>query len=144
MIPPSDQEVAAYYRVGLIETVLLLLLLLLAFGAITVLAQERWRRLSLTESLLARLAAGIVLASIAVGGLSGVILNLLQGSVFSDRTLTPVTSRNQALLGIGLALAVTVIGIIRIEQYHRGISTRTSHEEEADWKVEPPEAAGHR
>ena len=143
MIPPSDQEVAAYYRVGLIETVLLLLLLLLAFGAITVLAQERWRRLSLTESLLARLAVGIVLASIAVGGLSGVILNLLQGSAFSDSTLTPVTSRNQALLGIGLALAVTVIGIIRIELYHRG-TTPTSQEEEADWKVEPPEAAGHR
>ena len=135
---------AAFYRIGLIETVVLLLLLLLAFGAITVLAQDRWRRLGPTESLLARLAVGIVLASIAVGGLSGVILNLLQASAFADSTLTPVASRNQALLGIGLALAVTAIGIIRIELYHRGLSIPPSLEEEADWKIEPPEAAGHR
>jgi len=132
------------YRYGLIETMLLLLLLLLAFGAITVMARERWLVLGLTESLLARLAGATILASIAVGGLSGVVLNLLQGSAFSDPTLSASTARGQALLGIGLALAVTVVGIIRIEAYHRRLLSPATPEEDADWKVEPPEVAGRR
>ncbi len=132
------------YRYGLIETILLLLLLLLAFGAITVMARERWLVLGLTESLLARLAGATILASIAVGGLSGVVLNLLQGSAFSDPTLSASTARGQALLGIGLALAVTVVGIIRIEAYHRRLLSPATPEEDADWKVEPPEIAGRR
>src|SRR5213593_3959383 len=103
---------SGYYRTGLIEAIILLFLLLLAFGAITVMARERWHALGATESLLARLAAALLLASIAVGGLSGVILNLVQGSAFSDNNLSAVTSRNQAVLGIGLALAVTIVGII--------------------------------
>ncbi len=134
----------AGYRVGLIETILLLLLLLLAFGAITVMARDRWLALGVMESLLARLAAATVLASIAVGGLSGVVLNLLQGSAFSDATLSASTARGQAVLGIGLALAVTVVGIIRIETYHRRIVSPAAPEEDADWKVEPPEVAGRR
>ncbi|TMB67664.1 MAG: hypothetical protein E6J51_06480 [Chloroflexi bacterium] len=132
------------YRYGLIETILLLLLLLLAFGAITVMARDRWLVLGLTESLLARLAGATILASIAVGGLSGVVLNLLQGSAFSDPTLSASTARGQALLGIGLALAVTVVGIIRIEAYHRRLLSPATPEEDADWKVEPPEVAGRR
>ena len=132
------------YRYGLIETILLLLLLLLAFGAITVIARDRWLVLGLTESLLARLAGATILASIAVGGLSGVVLNLLQGSVLSDPTLSASTARGQALLGIGLALAVTVVGIIRIEAYHRRLLSPATPEEDADWKVEPPEVAGRR
>ncbi|TMD46838.1 MAG: hypothetical protein E6I86_11140 [Chloroflexi bacterium] len=132
------------YRYGLIETILLLLLLLLAFGAITVMARDRWLVLGLTESLLARLAGATILASIAVGGLSGVVLNLLQGSVLSDPTLSASTARGQALLGIGLALAVTVVGIIRIEAYHRRLLSPATPEEDADWKVEPPEVAGRR
>jgi hypothetical protein len=134
----------AGYRAGLIETILLLLLLLLAFGAITVMARERWLALSLTESLLARLAGAIVLASIAVGGLGGLVLSLLQASVFSDTTLSASTARGQALLGIGLALAVTVVGIIRIETYHRRFVSPAAPEEDADWKIEPPELAGRR
>lgn len=137
------QEVALY-RIGLIEAVILLLLLLLAFGAITVMARDRWLALGPTESLLARLAAAAVLASVAVGGLSGVILNLVQGSAFSDATLTVAASRTQALLGIGLALAVTTVGVIRIEMYHRRMVNPPTHEEDADWKVEPPEIAGRR
>lgn len=137
------QEVASY-RIGLIEAVILLLLLLLAFGAITVMARDRWLALGPTESLLARLAAAAVLASVAVGGLSGVILNLVQGSAFSDATLTVAASRTQALLGIGLALAVTTVGVIRIEMYHRRMVNPPTHEEDADWKVEPPEIAGRR
>lgn len=134
----------AGYRAGLIETILLLLLLLLAFGAITVMARDRWLALSLTESLLARLAGAIVLASIAVGGLGGLVLSLLQGSAFSDTTLSASTARGQAILGIGLALAVTVVGIIRIETYHRRFVSPAVPEEDADWKVEPPEIAGRR
>lgn len=134
----------AGYRAGLIETILLLLLLLLAFGAITVMGRERWLALGLTESLLARLAGAIVLASIAVGGLGGLVLSLLQGSAFSDTTLSASTARGQALLGIGLALAVTAVGIIRIETYHRRFVTPAAPEEDADWKVEPPEVAGRR
>jgi hypothetical protein len=138
---PADVE---GYRAGLIETVLLLLLLLLAFGAITVMARERWLALGLTESLLARLAGATVLASIAVGGLSGVVLSLVQGIAFSDTTLSASTARGQALLGIGLALAVAVVGIIRIETYHRRLVSPAAPEEDADWKVEPPEIAGRR
>jgi hypothetical protein len=132
------------YRAGLIDTVLLLLLLLLAFGAITVMARDRWLALGVTESLLARLAGATVLASIAVGGLSGVVLYLVQGIAFSDITLSASAARGQALLGIGLALAVTIVGIIRIETYHRRIVGPAAPEEEADWKVEPPEIAGRR
>ncbi|HXO58545.1 MAG TPA: hypothetical protein VN834_01985 [Candidatus Acidoferrum sp.] len=134
----------AGYRAGLIETILLLLLFLLAFGAITVMARDRWLALSLTESLLARLAGAIVLASIAVGGLGGLVLSLLQGSAFSDSTLSASTARAQALLGIGLALALTVVGIIRIETYHRRFVSPAAQEEDVDWKVEPPEVAGRR
>jgi hypothetical protein len=132
------------YRYGLIEAILLLLLLLMAFGAITVIARERWLTLGPTESLLARLAAATVLASIAVGGLSGVVINLLQASAFSDPTISAATARGQALLGIGLALALTVVAIIRIEAYHRRLVSPATPEEDADWKVEPPEVAGRR
>jgi hypothetical protein len=107
-------------------------------------ARDRWLALGVTESLLARLAAAIVLASIAVGGLTGVVLNLVQGAAFSDTTLSVPTARGQALLGIGLALAVTIVGIIRIETYHRRIVGPAVPEEDADWKVEPPEIAGRR
>ena len=135
---------ASFYRIGLIETIILLLLLVLAFGAITVMARERWLALGVTESLLARLAGAAVLASIAVGGLSVVVLNLVQGSAFSDTTLSAAGSRNQALLGIALALAVTIVAIIRVELYHRRLAQPPAQEEDADWKVEPPELAGRR
>jgi hypothetical protein len=132
------------YRAGLIETILLLLLVLLAFGAITVMARDRWLALGVTESLLARLAAAIVLGSIAVSGLAGVVLSLAQGIAFSDTTLSVSTARGQAVLGIGLALAVTIVGIIRIETYHQRLVSPAAPEEDADWKVEPPEVAGRR
>lgn len=137
-------QVAASYRAGLVESIALLILLLLAFGSITILARDRWLRLTNTESLLARLAAAIVVAAVAVGGLGGVLLNLLQGSAFADNGISAATSRTQAVLGIGLALALTIVGIIRIEMYHRRIVNPPAQEEDADWKVEPPEAAGGR
>jgi hypothetical protein len=137
-------QVAVFYRTGLVESIILLVLLLLAFGSITILARDRWLRLTTTESLLARLAAAIVLAAVAVGGLSGVVLNLLQGSAFADNGISAATARSQAVLGIGLVLALTIVGIIRIEMYHRRIVNPPAQEEDADWKVEPPEAAGGR
>jgi hypothetical protein len=127
---PQD---AAFYRIGLIETITLLLLLVLTFGAITIMARERWLALGVTESLLARLAAAVVVASVAVTGLSGVVLNLLQGIAFSDTTVVASTSRNQAILGIALALALTAVGIIRIETYHRRLASPPVQEEDADW-----------
>ena len=137
-------QIAQGYRIGLFEAIILLLLFLLAFGTLTVIARDRWHTLGTTESLLARLAAAVVLASVAVGGLSGVILNLVQGAAFSDNTISPVAARNQAVLGIGLALAVTIVGTIRIEMYHRRLVSPPTQEEDADWKVEPPEVAGRR
>jgi hypothetical protein len=131
---PQD---AAFYRIGLIESITLLLLLLLTFGALTVMMRERWLALGATESLLARLATSAVVASVAVGGLSGIILNLLQGSAFSDPTLSAPASRNQALLGIALALAITIVGIIRIEMYHRHLLSPPVQEEDEEWRVEP-------
>ena len=138
------EPVAGFYRTGLIESIILLVLVLLAFASITILARERWLSLGITESLLARLAAAILLAAVAVGGLSGVILNLLQGPAFSDAGLSATASRNQAVLGIALVLALTIIGIIRIEMYHRRLVHPPAQQEDADWKVEPPEVAGRR
>lgn len=137
-------QAAAFYRIGLIEGIIFLLLLVLAFGAITVIGRARWLSLGAIESLLARLASAIVLASVAVGGTSGVVLNLLQGTAFSDNSVTVEASRNQAVLGLLLALAVTTVGIIRLEMYHRRIVNPAAREEDADWKVEPPEIAGRR
>ena len=143
----SDQipvQIPGFYRTGLIEAVLLLVLFLVAFWTVSVVARDRWLRLGLSESLLARLAVAGLLACLSVGGLSGVILNLLQGAAFTDPSLTVTTSRNQAVLGIALALAVTVVGTIRIEMYHRALAVPTVEEDEADWKIEPPEVAGGR
>lgn len=131
---PQD---AAFYRIGLIQTITLLLLLLLTYGAITIIARERWLALGPTESVLARLAAATVVAAVAAGGISGVALNLLQGYAFSDTTLSASASRNQAVLGIALALALTVVGVIRIEMYHRRLTTPPVEEEDDEWKVEP-------
>jgi predicted outer membrane lipoprotein len=135
---------AASYRIGLIEGIILLLLVVLAFGSVTTLGRDRWLRLGVTESLLARLAASFVLASIAVGGASAVILSLLQGAALSDNTLSVAASRNQAILGLSLAMAIAVLSVIRLELYHRRDVNPPSQEEDADWKVEPPEIAGRR
>jgi len=138
---PQD---SAVYRIGLIEAVILLVLLVLAFGAITIMARERWLALGVAESLLARLAAAAVVASVAVTGLSGVMLNLVQGIALSDTNLALSTARNQAVVGIVLALALAAVSIIRIEMYHRRLANPPVQEEDADWKVEPPDIAGRR
>jgi hypothetical protein len=128
----------------LIEAIILLLLLVITFGAITIMARERWLALGVAESLLARLAVAAVVASIAVNGLSGVVLNLLQGIALSDPNLAVSTARNQTVVGITLSLALTAVSIIRIEMYHRRLANPPVQEEDADWKVEPPDIAGRR
>jgi hypothetical protein len=140
---PVEQAVG-FYRVGLVEALILLLFFVLAFGSLTVGGRQLWAALGSTESLLARSAAAAVLASIAVGGTSGVIFNLLQPTVFSDLSTSAEAARNQAVLGIALALAIAVIAVIRIELYNRGRLAPKASEEEADWKLEPPEVAGRR
>jgi hypothetical protein len=140
---PVEQAVG-FYRVGLVEAVILALFFLLAFGALTVSGRTTWATLGVSESLLARLAGAAVLASIAVGGTSGVIFNLLQPTVFSDISVSAETARNQAVLGIALSLAITIVAVIRIELYHRARLNPPVSEEDADWKIEPPEAAGGR
>jgi hypothetical protein len=140
---PVEQAVG-FYRVGLVEALILLLFFVLAFGSLTVGGRLLWAALGSTESLLARIAAAAVLASIAVGGTSGVIFNLLQPTVFSDLSTTADAARNQAVLGIALALAITVVAVIRIELYNRGRTAPKASEEDADWKLEPPEVAGRR
>ena len=58
---------------------------------------------------------------------------------------TRALARAASLSAIGtLALAATIVGIIRIETYHRRIVRPAAQEEDADWKVEPPEVAGRR
>src|SRR5260370_36420392 len=94
---PQD---AAFYRIGLIETIILLLLFVLTFGAITIMARERGLALGPTRSLLARLAPPALVASVAAGGLSGVVLNLLPGRSFSDTPLSSAAPRHQPVLHV--------------------------------------------
>ena len=140
---PVEQAVG-FYRLGLVEALILLVFFVLAFGSLTGGGRQMWAALGSTESLLARLAAAAVLASIAVGGTSGVVFNLLQPSLFSDLRSTADSARNQAILGIALALAITTVAVIRIELYSRGRLRPRASDEESDWKIEPPEAAGRR
>jgi hypothetical protein len=137
-----DQVLA--YRVGLIESVILLFLFVVAFGGATLVARERWLSLGTTESLLARLAVATLLASIAVGGLSSAVIYLVNGLALADPSLSTAASRNQALLGVGLALPLGIAGVIRIEMYHRRLISPSVQDEDNDWKVEPPEIAGRR
>ena len=140
---PVEQAVG-FYRVGLVEALILLLFFLLAFGALTVSGRPMWATLGTPESLLARRAAAAVRGSSEVGGSNGVIFNLLQPTVFSDVTISADNARTQAILGIALALAITIVAVIRIELYNRSRVRPPANQEEADWKVEPPEVAGRR
>ncbi|GAC1480317.1 MAG: hypothetical protein PVSMB9_04880 [Candidatus Dormibacteria bacterium] len=138
------EQVVGFYRAGLIGGLIFLLLFLLAFGAITVAGRAIWIPLGITESLLARIAAAAVLGAMALGGISGVIFNVLQPVLFSDLTVAADTARNQAALAILLALAITIVTVIRIELHHRARANPPAGPEEADWKVEPPEVGGRR
>lgn len=127
-----------------LEAVLLLVAFVLAFGALTVVWRRHWLSFGPTESLLGRLAAGVLLAMLALGGtqyLVGLVLTALQPNQFGGFAPAPPPGegRNQALGVILVALALTVIGVLRIELYHRratGISHRDESEDE--WRTEEP------
>ncbi|MDQ6885481.1 MAG: hypothetical protein M3077_14790 [Candidatus Dormibacteraeota bacterium] len=137
------EQAIGFYRLALVEALTLLVFFLLAFGAITVAGRAIWAGLGVTESLLARIAAAIVLGSIAAGGTSGVIVTVLQPTVLSDVSGGADAARNQAILVFGVALAITIIAVIRLERYSRRRAGVAPADEEADWKVEPP-ATGRR
>lgn len=130
---------------GLVVAVVLFLTgFLLAFGALTVVWRRHWLSFGPSESLLGRLAAAGLLAMFAMAGgqyLIYMIQNALQpgqGAFVSPPD--PAVGRNQALGVAVVAVALTVVGVLRIELYHRrvtGISRRDDTEEE--WQSEEPE-----
>jgi len=131
---------------GLVVGIILLLAgFVLAFGALTIVWRHHWRTLGPTESLLARLAAAALLGMFAMLGdqyLFYTILNVLQPgqSPFGPNSSDPAVGRNRALAVVAVALALTVIAVLRIELYHRraiGVSHRGEGEEE--WQTEEPE-----
>ncbi|TMD09226.1 MAG: hypothetical protein E6J01_02480 [Chloroflexi bacterium] len=116
----------------------------LSFSALTIIWRRHWETFGTTESLLARLSAAVVVAMFAMAGgqyLFYAALNVLQpgqGS-FGPGTIDPAIGRNQALAVLAVALALSIIAILRIELYHRratGISRRGESEEE--WQTEEP------
>ncbi len=132
-----------YTYLGLtLDTLALLAGFVLAFGALTIIWRRHWEMLGPTESLVARLAAAALVAFFALAGthyLAEVATNTLQPNSFGPPPAT-IEGRNQALAVMGVGLALTVIGVLRIELYHRrvtGISHRGESEEE--WQTEEPE-----
>ncbi len=117
----------------------------LAFGALTIVWRSHWQTLGPAESLLARLAAAVLVGMFALLGdqyLLYTILNVLQPgqSPYGPNASDPAVGRNKSLAVVAVALALTVIAVIRIELYHRraiGISHRGESEEE--WQTEEPE-----
>lgn len=130
---------------GLVLGIFLLLAgSVLAFGALTIVWRHHWRTLGPTESLLARLAAAVLVGMFAMLGdqyLFYTILNVLQPgqSPFGSNSSDPAVGRNRALAVVAVALALAVIAVLRIELYHRraiGISHRGESDEE--WQTEEP------
>jgi hypothetical protein len=122
----------------------LLASLVLAFGALTLTWRNHWATFGATESLLARLAAAVLVGMFALLGdqyLLYTIMNVLQpGQNAFGPNPDPAVGRNKALAVVAVALALTVIAVIRIEVYHRraiGISHRGESEDE--WQTEEPE-----
>ncbi len=136
--------------------------MVLAFGALTVLGRERWSRLGLRESMVARVAAAFVLASIGLGGANVLIVLVMtsfRGQLTDLRFVDQrslETARTQTLIGLPLALVVATGLVLRIEMYHRRAVGTASKEEGEEWVQEPtavaapqaatgqPSAAGHR
>ncbi len=131
---------------GLVVGIILLLAgFLLAFGALTIIWRRHWETLGPAESLLARLAAAVLLGLFAILGdqyLLYTILNVVQPgqSPFGPNSSDPAVGRNRSLAVVAVALALTVIAVLRIELYHRraiGVSHRSESEEE--WQTEEPD-----
>lgn len=129
-----------------VAVVLLLAGFLLAFGALTLIWRRHWLTFGPLESLLGRLAAAALLSMFALAGgqyLLYMIINVLQpgqGAFGPPTSNDPAVGRNQALGVTLVALVLAVVGVLRIELYHRrvtGISRRDDTEEE--WRTEEPE-----
>ena len=123
-----------------------LLLIVLAFAAVTILGRERWSRLGSWESLLARLSAAVVLAFLGMSGAS-VGLTVVAGPFLGPSVFTSVqvlsgpaleVARTQTLIGLVLALGVAAGGVVWIEMYHRRTITGQPDQDADDWRVEEP------
>lgn len=154
-----------FFRYVLVMGVGLFALFLLAFGAMTVLGRERWGKLGVWESLLARLAAAMVLAAIALGGFSVLVVigfqsfstravitgsSVVSGTFVPGSIVSPTVfvdqraleaARIQAAVGLLLALALTAGSALWIEMYHRRAISPTALGETEEWIQEPGPAA---
>jgi hypothetical protein len=130
---------------GLVVGIVMLLAgFVLAFGALTIIWRRHWQTLGPAESLLARMAAAVLVGMFALLGdqyMLYTIMNVLQpGQNAFGPNPDLAVGRNKALAVVAVALALTVIAVIRIEVYHRraiGISHRGESEDE--WQTEEPE-----
>ncbi len=132
--------------VGLVLGIVGLLVgFVLSFSALTIIWRRHWETFGATESVLARLSAAAVVSMFGMAGFQYLFytaLNVLQPGqgAFGPTTIDPAVGRNKALAVVAVALALTIIALLRIELYHRratGISRRGESEEE--WQTEEPE-----
>src|SRR5690348_9465750 len=94
----------------------------LAFGALTIIWRRQWQTFGAMESLLARLAAAVLVAMFALVGnqyLFYAVQNVLQPDRGTLGPPDPAVGRNKALAVVAVALALTVVAVLRIELYHR-------------------------
>jgi hypothetical protein len=118
-----------FYRLALVEGVLLLAAVVLAFGTLTVLARRFLSGLGPTESLTARLGAALLIGSIAAFGPSNFLVHLFEATGFIDTSAQVDTTRAQTLIGLLLALAIAVVAVVRIEVYYRRLTQPLVEEE---------------
>lgn len=141
-MPP--EQTLLFMRVGLIEAIVILGFFVLAFWALTIFSRPLLATAGLRESLLARLAGAAVLASIAAGGATSVVINFVESAWFPGPNVSVEAGRNQAVLAIVVALAIAAAAAIRIEIYHRRASRGPAPEDEGEWQVEEPGAIRKR
>jgi NO-binding membrane sensor protein with MHYT domain len=126
-----------------IITIALLVGFMLAFAALTIIWRRHWEILGATESLLARLAVAVLVGLFVIANGQApfyAAMTVLQPDRGVPLPADTVYGRNQAVAVVAVALALTVIGVLRIELYHRR-ATGISHRDETDdeWRTEEPE-----
>jgi hypothetical protein len=118
-----------FYRLALVEGVLLLAAIVLAFATVTILARRFLSELTATESLTVRLGSALLLGSIAAFGPSSFTVHLLEATGFVDSAAQVDSARAQALVGLLLAIAIAVVAVVRIEVYYRRLGQPLVDEE---------------